>query len=220
MQKILIVSATPFEIEPLLRVFNAVMPAKPGVIGNFKHKDLQVDIIITGVGMSNTAFAMGTLKSCNYDLAINAGVCGSFNKTILIGDVVNVKTDCFSELGAQSADSFLSLTDLGLGSELAFNENMFSHNFISKLKTVKAITVNTVHGNVKSIDDIKERLNPDIESMEGAAFFQACNTFKWPALQLRAVSNKVEQRNKDKWNMPLAIENLNKFLIQFLDSLS
>jgi futalosine hydrolase len=220
MQKLLIVSATPFEIEPLAKALETALPLKQGIISSFKYKNLQIDILITGVGMCNTAFAMGTLKNSNYSLIINAGVCGSFNKTILIGDVVNVKSDCFSELGAQTADSFLSLTDLGLGTELVNNENMFQNDLISRLKTVKAITVNTVHGNIKSIDAIKARLNPDVESMEGAAFLMACNIFKRSALQIRAVSNKVEQRNKDNWNMPLAIENLNRFLIQFLDSLS
>jgi futalosine hydrolase len=38
-------------------------------------------------------------------------------------------------------------------------------------------------------------------------------------LQLRSVSNYVGERNKKKWKLPLAIENLNKELIRLLESL-
>ena len=41
----------------------------------------------------------------------------------------------------------------------------------TNLNHVKAITVNTVHGNEDSISKIINRLNPDIETMEGAAIF-------------------------------------------------
>jgi hypothetical protein len=42
------------------------------------------------------------------------------------------------------------------------------------LKKARAITVNTVHGNDMSIKKVQERLTPQLESMEGAAFFYAC----------------------------------------------
>ena len=77
------------------------------------------------------------------------------------------------------------------------------------MKKVKSITVNTVHGNENSIQEIVKRLNPDVESMEGAAVFQACKEFVIPCMQIRAISNKVEKRNKSNWDMPLAIKNLN-----------
>ena len=46
--------------------------------------------------------------------------------------------------------------------------------------------------------------------MEGAAVFKVCNEFSVPCIQIRAISNNVEKRNKENWNMPLAIRNLNK----------
>jgi futalosine hydrolase len=73
---------------------------------------------------------------------------------------------------------------------------------------VKGITVNTVHGNSASIKKVKKKFNPDIESMEGAAFFFACQNEKIPCLQIRAISNYVEKRNKKKWKMKLAVKNL------------
>jgi futalosine hydrolase len=48
--------------------------------------------------------------------------------------------------------------------------------------------------------------------MEGAAFFMAFNQTNCYVIQLRSISNYVEKRNKEKWNMPLAIKNLNDCL--------
>ena len=79
---------------------------------------------------------------------------------------------------------------------------------ISTLREVSGITVNTVHGNEKSISGIIERLNPDIETMEGAAFFYVCEKEKQPCIQLRGISNYVEKRNREAWNIPLALKNL------------
>ena len=76
----------------------------------------------------------------------------------------------------------------------------------------KGITVNTVHGNEKSIENIIERFSPDVESMEGAAFFYSCMMKNVSCIQIRVISNIVERRNKDNWNIPLAIKNLNDFL--------
>ena len=52
--------------------------------------------------------------------------------------------------------------------------------------------------------------------MEGAAFLASCGHAKHYT-QIRAISNYVEKRDKSKWNMPLAIKNLNDFLINFIE---
>ncbi len=60
----------------------------------------------------------------------------------------------------------------------------------------------------------------DVETMEGAAFILAANAFNWRAIQLRAISNKVEKRNKDNWQMALAIKNLNHVVVELLQNLN
>jgi len=100
-----------------------------------------------------------------------------------------------------------------VSTKLADLYNLFN-NF--NLKNVGAITVNTVHGNEASIKKVTERLSPQLESMEGAAFFHACTQMDVPCIQIRAVSNYVEKRNRDSWNIGLAIKNLNTFAVEFL----
>ena len=160
--------------------------------------------LITGVGMVNTAINLTKeLVENEYDLVVNMGVSGSFSSDILIGNVVEVVEDNFSEIGFENGVSFSEFSELNIKTSYEIKGG-------TTLRKVKSITVNTVHGNEKSIDKIVKRLNPDIESMEGAAVFQVCKKFKIPCLQIRSISNKVEIRNKENWNLELAISNLNK----------
>ncbi len=204
---VVLVSATLFEIEPTLNFLK-----------QFKSDKITVTPCITGVGMVNTAFELGKLASCKFDLAINAGIAGSFGKHS-IGEVVSVSKDCFSELGAEDGDNFLSLDDLGFGKQRMNITNTFQNHFTKNIPQASGITVNKVHGNTQSISDVLKMIEVDIESMEGGAFIHAANSFSWKAIQLRAISNKVEKRNRDAWNIPLAIKNLNTTLIELINSL-
>ena len=76
-----------------------------------------------------------------------------------------------------------------------------------------------MHGNEASIQKLSNRVCAQIESMEGAAFFYACKQAGLPALQIRAVSNYVEKRNRDAWQIGLAVKNLNTFAVELLTSL-
>ena len=84
---------------------------------------------------------------------------------------------------------------------------------------MRGITVNTVHGNNQSISEIIARLNPEVESMEGAAVFKVCEEFNIPCLQIRSVSNSVEKRNRNNWDLDLAIKNLNIEVEKIINSL-
>ena len=93
-----------------------------------------------------------------------------------------------------------------------------SNSVINNLKTATGITVNKVHGNAKSIENIINQFNPETESMEGASFLFACMSENLPCAQIRSISNIVEKRNRENWNIPLAIDNLNKTALQILSS--
>ena len=176
----------------------------------------------TGVGMTATAFDLGKkLNPDFHDLAINIGLAGAFDRNLKLGEVVNVLEDQFSEEGAEDGDRFISLDEMGLrfNPQITFDDGKLKSSFELKspdLKKVSGITVNTVHGNEESIQKVKERLNPQVESMEGAAFLYACRMKKIPCLQIRSISNYVEKRNRDNWEIELALSNLSKAVEQIL----
>lgn len=209
--RVLLVAATAPEIQPLLSAFPMQNELDEKTIG--KHL---VYVLITGAGMVPTAFSLGRHLSRNsYDLAINAGIAGSFDFAIAPGEVCVVKEDTFAELGAEDGDDFLSFDSLGLG--LSSHSDSPSPEFSTEgLREVIAITVNKIHGNELSIAKAMARFNPQIESMEGASFFYACGKTGLPCIQIRAVSNYVERRSREKWDIPLAVKNLNDTIIKLL----
>ncbi len=177
----------------------------------FEDKFKHCDVMVTGVGMVNTTFFLTKrLSKRSYDLVINMGVAGSFSDEIKIGDVVEVIEDNFSEIGFEDGNNFSKFTNFGI-------ENSFKVDKKTNFKKAKGITVNTVHGNKKTITEIISRLNPDVESMEGAACFMVCKKFKIPCIQIRAISNKVEKRNPENWDLDLAILNLNTEVEKIID---
>jgi futalosine hydrolase len=210
---ILLVSATGLEIEPTLSHFN--------VSQNVTHiNEHRLSVLITGVGMTAAGFALGqNLCSQDYNLAVNAGIAGAFDRSLKLGEVVTVGLDCFAEMGAEDGDDFISIDELELGKSSIRPRHPFENLTTSLYKKVKGISVNKVHGNDESIYNTVERLNPQTESMEGAAFFYACNQTDTPCLQLRAISNYIERRNRESWNISLAVKNLNDSLITLLSTL-
>ena len=211
MAHVLIVSATPFEIQPLLDKY-AIVATGEGLFESYVTEKDKLSVLITGVGMVNTAYYLGRYSDLNVGFVINAGICGSFQSIHKIGEVLRVFQDELIEMGAEDGNDFIHYKDLGLG-----GTNVFSEVWQLKLKTTEAlklargITVNTIHGNNTHIEKTIVMFKPDVESMEGAAFFAGCRRFN-NYMQIRAVSNRVEKRDKNNWNIPLAIENLNVVL--------
>lgn len=175
-----------------------------------------IDYLITGVGMVATTHALTKhLMSHSYAYLLNVGIAGAIDKTIHLGDLVEIDTDIFSELGAEDGASFLPIEELGFGQS---TYRKINHALIkSNLPCYTGITVNTIHGAAASVSRVKSLFpNAAIESMEGAAIFYTAAQLQVPALQVRAISNYVEKRDKTLWNIPLSIRNLNSWLISYL----
>lgn len=201
---ILVVAATELEI-PLLQAY-----------ARTTH---DVEVLITGVGMVATAARCAqALARTPFDVALNFGICGSFDRTLELGRVVHVTSDCLAELGVEDGHRFIPMHELGLAAEPTMvNPSPPVNAVLSALPRVQGITVNTVHGEDRSIAAVVERLRPQVESMEGAAFAYACAISGVPYAQVRAISNVVERRNREAWRLDLAIRQLNETGLKILE---
>lgn len=178
-----------------------------------------VERLITGVGMVATATTLTMkLAEAEFDLVVNIGIAGSFNPELQIGTVVLVESDRLVELGVEDNGVFIPADEIGLCSaeQLRFR----SKQRVKGLPGAHGITVNRVHGSADSIRIVIDQFNPDVESMEGAAVAYVCQQFGVPWVQIRAISNKVEPRNRVTWNIPLAMKNLHIEVEKYLKSLS
>ena len=216
--RILIVTATSLEIDPVVAKLRYASDRGPRM-KTYTHAGHDVEVLVTGVGMVATAaWCSRVLAQTQYDMALNAGVCGSFDPALAPGTVVHVVADRIPEMGAEDDETFLSIAELNLPCEQEFvNPAPPSNAALSRLPAVTGITVNTVHGSARSIAAVTRRFKPQVESMEGAAFMYACLIHDLPFAQVRAVSNVVERRNREAWKMADAIHNLGQATVGILD---
>ncbi len=201
-------------------VVAATEPELKGIKESLSSQDLaSIDFLITGVGMVNTTFELTkALLNTSYRFVINIGIAGSFDRSIELGEVVWVRRELFSEMGAEDGEEFLSLIQLGLQShdDYPFEWGelkvpaLSELNTLAHLKQVRSITVNKVHGNEASILKTNMQFSPQIESMEGGAVFFVCMKMNVNCIQIRSVSNYVERRNREAWKIKEALENLTK----------
>ena len=195
---------------------------------SYKLGEMNVDILVTGYGSVFTAYYLTrALNMINYDLAINIGLAGSFDHFLEQGFVVNVVQDQFGDLGVEHKNKMYTLYEEELmdENEFPFAEGKLNSlgNFeieeVESLIPVKGITLNTFTSNPKKINMLRDKYSPEIETMNGAAFFYVCLAEKVPFLQIRSISHFVEIRRIENWNIPSALHNLTKSLITIIDEL-
>jgi futalosine hydrolase len=134
-----------------------------------------------------------------------------------------VDWDCFGDYGIDNNGLFISLSEAGFANASS-DVNSLSNPWLKKidipeyLVKVRGITLGTVSGSEQSIGKIRQLWNPDIETMESAAVFYVCLLLNKPFICLRAISNFVELRDKGKWRIKEALDNLNTEVIKFISS--
>jgi futalosine hydrolase len=215
--RVLVVAATPEEVKPTL--------------DHFQRNDMgrhYISFHSAGIGLAGSAVEITRLVLQNVpDLVIQAGIAGSLEGEISVGDTVLVKGEIIGDLGVWENELWKTIFDLSLASEnsFPFREGILANPYLPSfqfmdLPAVVALSVNQISTDKRMIDHWKNSSpRPAIESMEGAALHEACLRLKIPFLQIRSVSNIVGERNKDKWNVPLAIDQLNQHLIRLLNNL-
>lgn len=193
-------------------------------IAQFISRKTGHEYLVTGVGIPACIYNLTShLQNNKYDLVLQAGIAGAFNDELTLGTSVLVKRDLFAEAGAFENNAILSLHDLGLLSRNQFPYSngwlVNDHKFLqtTSLTIVNAITVGMISDQLSPLNNLfKNKYAPQVESMEGAAFHYVCLQKGIPFLQLRSISNVVGERNKSKWKIKDALDNLDESLTKLL----
>jgi futalosine hydrolase len=211
----LLIAATVKEIEPFLEQMSG------------HTSSAKTDVLITGIGLTATAYHLTKqLQLKKYDLVIQAGVAGCFDRKLPLGSVVAIKQDSIADQSVIELKQLKTLFDLKL---VPNNQFPYKNTWLinpdkellkkTKLKSVKGISVNEITTSKAKINFYNSSFNAIAESMEGAALHYTCLMEHVPFLQLRSMSNYIGERNKKNWNMQSSIINLNKELIQLIENL-
>lgn len=210
--KIIITSATEFEVD---------------IAKNKIKSSKNVDVLfsVTGIGMLTTAVNLSKIiYEQQPDFIIQAGIAGCFDNTFPLGKTMLVEEEYFGDLGVAENGKWKDIFDLGLVKQNSkpfkkkgiINSQIKQYNYL-KLPIVKAITVNQISTDKSHIQQVIKKYNPSIETMEGAALHYVCNIYKIPYLQIRSISNYVGERNKSKWEINLALDNLSKSVTSLIN---
>jgi futalosine hydrolase len=225
--RILIVASTHREVAKLAEELTFIHEIEP-YYRSYSFYNLHIDILVTGYGSVFTTYHLTrALNMINYDLAINIGLAGSFDHFLEQGFVVNVIEDQFADLGVLHKNNFYTLAEEELmdNDEFPFAEGKLHYignlelEEIDSLIPVKGITLNTLHTDPLWLAKLRDKFEPEVETMNGAAFFYVCLREKVPFLQIRSISHFVEIRRIESWNIPAAIDSLTLTAVNTLNEL-
>lgn len=180
--------------------------------------DIDIDILTGGVGVAAaaaaTSLALVTARSLGraYSGVVSMGIGGGFSGRAAIGEIALCTRSVAADLGADSADGFVPVEELGFGRS-AFEADPALHAALAGvLPTARAgsvLTVSTVTGTRERTADLTSR-HPDAvaEAMEGYGVATAANLIGTAFAEVRTISNEVGPRDRDAWRIGAALAAL------------
>ncbi|MFB6770789.1 futalosine hydrolase [Streptomyces sp. NPDC056337] len=216
--RVLVATAVPAERDAVARAFPA--PAaelpRPGVALH-RLPDGGPDLLAAGVGpalaAASTAAALtaAALDGTPYGLVVSAGIGGGFPPHAPVGSLVVADAITAADLGAETADGFLPVTDLGFGT-------VTHHPPPALVRATAAatgarpgtvLTGSTVTGTAERAALLRARHPHALaEAMEGFGVAEAAAAHGVAVLELRAVSNPVGPRDRAAWRIGEALAAL------------
>lgn len=217
--RIIITAATNTEWMPTFQKIN------PKYATNNKH--FSVGFHESGVGMlASSVSLMKMFAQETPTLIIQVGIAGCFDKKIPLGKVFAVKDDFVGDLGVVEKKVWKDVFDLKLDkpNDPPYEKKSLPNPWLKQynllnIPTKKSVSVNTVTTHKDQIELFTNKYKATLESMEGAALHYMGRDLFIPFIQLRAVSNYIGERDKNKWKIHEAIFNLNETLLAYLDAL-
>jgi len=234
MPNIALIAPTSLESEDLRREFKTPSDEKQGVISKSLLHGKSIVFSHCGVGKVNAAHITTViLERNNIDYLILFGVGGAYSDA-KVGDVVVAESENYAEEGVIIGEGWKPLDFTGFA--LLKNEIKYFNTFPMDRKLMKLainaskyaslhaiwgnfITVSQCSGTRISGEIMQKRFNGICENMEGAAVAHICAIYGVPMIEIRGISNMIEDRNLKKWNVPLAASNCNKAVSEIIKRL-
>ncbi|WP_406478973.1 futalosine hydrolase [Streptomyces platensis] len=176
-----------------------------------------LDALAAGVGPAAaaagtaTALTAAALAGQPYDLVVSAGIGGGFPPGAPLGSVVVAEAIVAADLGAETPDGFLPVTELGFGTVVHRPDPALVRTVAAAAGAVSGpvVTVSTVTGSAARAAELAAR-HPGVlaEAMEGFGVAEAAAAHGVPVLEIRAVSNAVGPRDRAAWRIGDALAAL------------
>ncbi|GAB2753637.1 futalosine hydrolase [Streptomyces bullii] len=175
------------------------------------------DLLAAGVGPAlaaagtATALTAAALDGRPYGLVVSAGIAGGFPPHAPVGSLVVADEITAADLGAETADGFLPVTDLGFGTVTHRPPEALVRQAAAATgaRTGAVLTGSTVTGTAARAAELRARHPGALaEAMEGFGVAEAAAAHGVPVLEVRAVSNPVGPRDRAAWRIADALAAL------------
>ncbi|WP_215456311.1 futalosine hydrolase [Streptomyces sp. ATCC 21386] len=177
----------------------------------------EYDLLAAGVGPALAAASVAgaltaaVLEGRPYGLVVSAGIAGGFAPDAPLGSLVLADEITAADLGAETPDGFLPVTDLGFGTVTHHppRDLVRAAATATGARTGTVLTVSTVTGSAGRAAELRARHPRALaEAMEGFGVAEAAAAHATPVLELRAVSNPVGPRDRAAWRIGDALTAL------------
>ncbi|MFG2892055.1 futalosine hydrolase [Streptomyces sp. NPDC048248] len=217
-------AAGPHDTSPLPGGYDLRRAARPAG----PHPAATLDALAVGVGPAAaaagtaTALTAAALAGEPYDLVVSAGIGGGFAPGAPLGSVVVADAIVAADLGAETPEGFVPVTELGFGTvahrpDPALVKAVAS---ASGAATGAVLTVSTVTGSATRAAELAARHPGALaEAMEGFGVAEAAAAHGVAVLEIRAVSNGVGPRDRASWRIGEALAALTEVFRTLLDAL-
>jgi futalosine hydrolase len=239
MKPIVIIAAVPQEIVLLKKALEHSGRVK---IGGFEYIEgtignLRVVVCAGGVGKVNAAAATAVMiDRYQPQLVINTGCAGAYaGSGLSIGNLVVASEEVLADYGVVVSNGwkdlrFMNIHSVEQGGLRCYNTLPLSRHASEKAMQLadyygvslirgRCATVSTCSGTSLQGAALSKRWNALVESMEGAAVAQICLRCGVDCLEIRGISNMVEDRDLKKWDMPRAVEAAQRFVLKYLEEM-
>ena len=162
------------------------------------------------------------------------GACPGSN--MQIGDIALADIEIFGDDGVQTPLGFQDLEDMGLPMRndvrgIVYNKWPVDQHLLSWSRPLLAdfakqtargfsvgpfVTVSSCTGTAERGLELAKRTGGICENMEGAAAALACRQTNIPFLELRGISNLVEDRNLARWDLPKGMRSAQEGILELL----
>jgi len=185
----------------------------------------EILLVAAGIGKVNAAAATAVaLEQHAPHGVISFGSAGAYlDSGLQPGDLLLARDEVLADEGVDCGDRFLDLEALGFPAVAtphpAYNrfappatllkraEEVLSKTaarLAVRLQTATALTVSSCSGTTARGATLARRWQGSGENMEGGAVAQVCRAWEVPWLEVRGISNLVEDRDPSRWDLPRA----------------
>ncbi|MFD8724138.1 futalosine hydrolase [Streptomyces sp. NPDC059629] len=214
--RILVATAVPAERDAVARAFGdaAEVPLPAATLLRTRGG---YDLLAAGVGPAlaaagtATALTAAALDGRPYTLVVSAGIAGGFQPEAPVGSLVVADEITAADLGAETADGFVPVTELGFGtvSHRPPDSLVRATTQAAGAHSGGVLTVSTVTGTAARAAALRARHPHALaEAMEGFGVAEAAAAHGVPVLEIRAVSNPVGPRDRAAWRIGDALAAL------------